>query len=36
MNHGEHQSSKERGQDLGWKVHDRAHLLFYFTHTLYA
>lgn len=33
MNPGKHQSSKQRGQDLDWKVHDRAHLLF-FTHTL--
>ena len=33
MNLGKHQSSKQRGQDGGWKVHDRAHLLF-FTHTL--
>ena len=33
MKPGKHQSSKERGQDGGWKVHDRAHLLF-FTHTL--
>ena len=31
MNPGKHQSSKQRGQDLGWKVHDRAHPLF-FTH----
>ena len=33
MNLGKHQSSKQRGQDGGWKVHDRAHLLF-FTRTL--
>lgn len=33
MNPGKHQSSKQRGQDLDWKVHNRAHLLF-FTHTL--
>ena len=33
MNPGKHQSSKQRGQDEGWKVHNRAHLLF-FTHTL--
>ena len=33
MNPGEHQSSEQRGQDGGWKVQDRAHLLF-FTHTL--
>ena len=33
MNPGKHQSSKQRGQDLGWKVHEGAHLLF-FTHTL--
>ena len=32
MNPGKHQSSKRRGQDLGWKVHERVHLLF-FTHT---
>ena len=32
MNPGKHQSSKQRGQDGGWKVHDRANLLF-FTHT---
>ena len=30
---GKHQRSKQRGQDLGWKVHDRAHLLFC-AHTL--
>ncbi len=24
---GKHQRSKQRGQDLGWKLHDRAHLL---------
>ena len=29
MNPGKHQSRKQRGQDLGWKVHDRAHLLFF-------
>ena len=29
MNPGEHQSSKRRGQDGGWKVHDSAHLLFF-------
>ena len=33
MNPGKHQSIKQRGQDLGLKVHDRAHLLF-LTHTL--
>ena len=33
MNPGKHQSSKQKGQDLGWEVDDRAHLLF-FTHTL--
>ena len=33
MNPGKHPSSKQRGQDEGWKVHDRAHLLFS-THTL--
>ena len=33
MNPGKDQSRKLRGQDCGWKVHDRAHLLF-FTHTL--
>ena len=33
MSPGKHQSNKQRGQDGGWKVHDRAHLLF-FTHTL--
>ena len=33
MKPGRHQKSKQRGQDLGWKVHDRAHLLF-FAHTL--
>ena len=33
MNPGKHQSKKQRGQDLGWEVQDRAHLLF-FTHTL--
>ena len=33
MNPDKHQSSKQRGQDLGCKVHDRARLLF-LTHTL--
>ena len=33
MKPGKHQSSKHRGQAGGWKVHDRAHLLF-LTHTL--
>ena len=33
MNPGKHQSSKQRDQDLGWKVHDHAHILF-FTRTL--
>ena len=33
MKPGKLQSSKQRGQDGGLKVHDRAHLLF-FTHTL--
>ena len=33
MKPGKHQSRKQRGQDGGWKVHGRAHLLF-FTHTL--
>ena len=33
MKPSKHQSSKQRGQDRGWKVHDRANLLF-FTHTL--
>ena len=33
MKPGKHQSSKQRGQDGGWKVHDRAHLLF-ITHTV--
>ena len=33
MKPGKHESSKQRGQDGGWKVHERAHLLF-FTHTL--
>ena len=30
---GKHQRSKQRCQDLGWKVHDRANLLFC-AHTL--
>ena len=30
MNPGKHQSSKQRGQDGGWKVHDRAYLLLFF------
>ena len=34
MDRGKHQSNKKRGQDIGWKVHDRAHLLF-FTHHLH-
>ena len=33
MNPGKQQSSKQRGQDLGWKVRDRAYLLL-FTYTL--
>ena len=33
MNPSKHQSSKQRGQDLDWKVHNRAHLLF-LTHIL--
>ena len=33
MKPGKHQSGKQRGQDGGWKVHDRALLLF-FTRTL--
>ena len=33
MKPGKYQSSKQRGQDGGWKVHNRAHLLF-FTRTL--
>ena len=33
MNPGKRYSSKQSGQDGGWKVHDRAHLLF-FTRTL--
>ena len=33
MNPGKHQSSKQRGQGSGWKVHDCAHILI-FTHTL--
>ena len=32
-NPGKHQRSKQRGQDLCWKVYDLAHLLFY-VHTL--
>ena len=34
MNPRKYQSSKPRGQDGGWKVHDHAHPLF-FSHTLY-
>ena len=34
MKPGKHQRSKQRGQGLCWKVHDRAHLLFC-THTLF-
>ena len=33
MNPGKYQGSKQRVQDLGWKVHEGAHL-FSFTHTL--
>ena len=33
MNPGKYQNSKQRGKDLGWKVHGGARLLF-FTHTL--
>ena len=29
MNPGKHQRSKQRGQDLGWKVHEGANLLFF-------
>ena len=28
MNPGKHQSSKQKGQDLGWKVREGAHVLF--------
>ena len=35
MNPGEHESSKQRGQDGDWKVHGRAYLLF-FTQVHYA
>ena len=31
MNPGTHQSSKQRGQHLGWKVHEGVHLLFFNT-----
>ena len=34
MNTGKHQSSKQRGQDEGWKVHDRAHVLFFHSYTM--
>ena len=34
MNPSEHESSKQRGQVLGWKVHNRTHLLF-LTRTLF-
>ena len=33
MNRGKHQRGKQRGKDLGWRVHNRAHHLF-FTCTL--
>ena len=33
MKPGKHQSSKQRGQGGGWKVHEGAHVLF-LTHTL--
>ena len=33
MNPGKHKSSKPKGQDGGWKIQDRAHILF-LTHTL--
>ena len=33
MNLGKHQSSQQRGQDGGWKVHDRAHSVFH-TYTM--
>ena len=29
MTPSKHQSNKRRGQDLGWKVHDRAPLVFH-------
>ena len=29
MNLGKHQSSKQRSQDLGWKVHEGAHVVFH-------
>ena len=35
MNFSKHQSSKQKGQDLGYKVHKGAHLLT-FTLTLYV
>ena len=35
MNPGKHQSNKQRGQDGGWKVHDDAHLLFFFSYTMH-
>ena len=36
MNPGKLQSRKQRGQDGGWKVHDRVDLFFFFNHTLDA
>ena len=33
MKPSKHQSSKQRGQDGGWNVHDRSYF-FFFTHTL--
>ena len=35
MNPSEHQSSKQRGQDLGWKVHDRTSFVFHSAYTMY-
>ena len=35
MNPSKHQCSKQRGQDGGWKVQDRAHLLFFHSYTMH-
>ena len=34
MNPDKHQSSKQRGQDLGWKIQDHAHIFFFHSNTM--
>ena len=35
MNPGKHQSIKPRGQDLGWKVHGGADIVFFHSYTMH-